>query len=470
MSIICATSFGFGVENGSKVVVVGAGIAGLTAAYRLHKEGMNVHLYEARSRVGGRIFTAKIKGRIAEIGGHNIGDGGEASHLMALIDEFGLQLDSQRVYLKHNYFDGTHLIPVNETIRERNFNPQSLREQIDRASATSSNMREVLEKMFSIDDPLYRIMAVRLGVYEGGSVEQLSPLYKETLFHMLLGGICAAHQGTQVGDTYVDLLSIQGGNSLLPEKIAQVLAEKISFNMALKKVARGQNHPLQLTFQNGEQADADIVVLAIPCSVYEQIDFEQEIIPSQKLDQMRAIRYGENAKMIIPFDSSVKTTGVIGNEAASFFDKIQYLLTIYYAGKTSLFSPETIASAYFQVRPMMEAAFGDDCPSYEEPVYAKDVNHLSYNGSIGYSWVNDPYAKGSYSYIASGQEETLLPTLEVEGETFKALFAPIEKRLYFAGEHASILSDVPGTMEAACESGERTARAILKRWNGCLKG
>lgn len=34
-------------------------------------------------------------------------------------------------------------------------------------------------------------------------------------------------------------------------------------------------------------------------------------------------------------------------------------------------------------------------------------------------------------------------------------------QIYFAGEHSSILSEVPGTMEAACESGERVARAIL---------
>lgn len=56
----------------------------------------------------------------------------------------------------------------------------------------------------------------------------------------------------------------------------------------------------------------------------------------------------------------------------------------------------------------------------------------------------------------------MIPTLEEYGETFKALFAPIQGRLYFAGEHSSILLEVPGTMEAACESGERIARVILK--------
>jgi len=53
----------------------------------------------------------------------------------------------------------------------------------------------------------------------------------------------------------------------------------------------------------------------------------------------------------------------------------------------------------------------------------------------------------------------------VDGETVKTLFAPIDQMLYFAGEHATILLETPGTIEAACESGERAARMILKTFN-----
>lgn len=154
MSMI--SSLGFAVEKSPKVVVVGAGIAGLTTAYRLQNGGMDVHLYEARNRVGGRIFTAKVNGRITELGGQNIGDGGEAIHLTRLIDELGLQIDSSRVYLKHNYFDGTGLNSLNAIIKEKNFDEQTLREQIDQLSVTSHNMREVLEKMFSVDRGPFR--------------------------------------------------------------------------------------------------------------------------------------------------------------------------------------------------------------------------------------------------------------------------------------------------------------------------
>lgn len=61
-----------GSEKSPKVVVIGGVIAGLTAAYRLNEAGMNIDLYEARDRVGGRIFTAKINDSKAELGGQNI--------------------------------------------------------------------------------------------------------------------------------------------------------------------------------------------------------------------------------------------------------------------------------------------------------------------------------------------------------------------------------------------------------------
>src|SRR5260221_9252727 len=59
-----------------KIAIIGAGIAGLTTAYHLNKQGLDVLVYEARSRVGGRILTALINDKIVELGGQNIHDSG----------------------------------------------------------------------------------------------------------------------------------------------------------------------------------------------------------------------------------------------------------------------------------------------------------------------------------------------------------------------------------------------------------
>jgi monoamine oxidase len=449
-----------------KVVVVGAGLAGLTVAYRLQEKGINVELYEARQRVGGRILTADVRGRTVELGGQNINDGGEAIYLRRLIDELGLPIISRRIGLSEAYFNGDSLILIKDALKEKNFEAQDLKIKIDQLALYCHSMKEILENFFDEEDPLYHAFAMKLASYEGGSIEQLSPLYSETLFQMLLGGLCSAHQASIKEETFVNFTTIQGGNAQLCEKIAERLGSHLHLNKPLKKVVKQNDVSFSLKFQNGEEIQADVLVLAIPCSVYQHIIFEEEVIPIEKLDTIYSIQYGQNAKIIVPFTPSVlKTNMLINDRALSFFDETRQILTVYHTGETSLFSPETVGSAYMQARPMIEMGFGKESSPFEMPIYARDQSFVSYDGPVGYSWPNDPYAGGTYSYVSKGQEEKLMAITEEKGEIFRELFAPIGGNLYFAGEHTSILFDVPGTMETACESGERVARVILKGLN-----
>ena len=78
----------------SDVVIIGAGPAGLTAAYTLAKAGKKVTVIEARDRVGGRTWNGHIlddKGRkhFIEIGGQWISP--DQTRLMALTEELGLE-------------------------------------------------------------------------------------------------------------------------------------------------------------------------------------------------------------------------------------------------------------------------------------------------------------------------------------------------------------------------------------------
>ena len=59
---------------GVRVAVIGAGLAGTTAAYRLARSGVQVRLFEARDRIGGRCWTARgfADGQTAEHGGEFI--------------------------------------------------------------------------------------------------------------------------------------------------------------------------------------------------------------------------------------------------------------------------------------------------------------------------------------------------------------------------------------------------------------
>ncbi len=71
------------------LLVVGAGLAGLTAALRAQQAGLSVIVLEARERVGGRLLAAEIgEGEITEVGGQWVGPTQE--RVLALLDELGI--------------------------------------------------------------------------------------------------------------------------------------------------------------------------------------------------------------------------------------------------------------------------------------------------------------------------------------------------------------------------------------------
>ncbi|MGH7627458.1 MAG: FAD-dependent oxidoreductase [Gemmatimonadaceae bacterium] len=79
------------------VLIIGAGIAGLTAAYRLRQHGVPVRVFEAQQRVGGRMFSLRdtfADGQLCELGGELI-DSNHTS-IRALAQELGIELDDLR--------------------------------------------------------------------------------------------------------------------------------------------------------------------------------------------------------------------------------------------------------------------------------------------------------------------------------------------------------------------------------------
>ncbi len=441
-----------------KVVVIGAGLAGLSAGYRLHKQGIDVHVYEARGRVGGRVFSVNIDGTIGELGAQNITDGGKSENILRLISEFDLEVSKDKIGLNVSYFSKQRIFRKEELWKNFNFEAKELKAQLDKIARTSRNMKDVLDQILPKKGLLYQMMAVRLSAYEGGRIENLSPVYAETLYYMLLGGVSAAHSEFTGGS--VEVMGIEGGNSKLAEKLEGALQGRVHLNHPLTKVSKDENGTFILTFRGGLRILADQLVLAVPCTVYDAICFDEKVLGKTHLETIKKIQYGENSKVLFPFsDSPGPISGICNERAVSFY--LDNMITLYYSGDTSAFCKNTILESCKKDHMMLEKHYGDRCAFSKKPTLALDKAFSCYDQPVGHSWPNDPYAKGSYSYIATGQEEVLTKMHEEGGEGVKSLFAPING-LYFAGEHTSILSDAPGTMEAACESGERTARMILR--------
>src|SRR5215472_9887278 len=77
-------------ENTCDVLIVGAGVAGLTAARALAEAGLSVMILEARDRIGGRIFTQRIGNEVIELGAEFIH--GRPPELWSILNEAGLSV------------------------------------------------------------------------------------------------------------------------------------------------------------------------------------------------------------------------------------------------------------------------------------------------------------------------------------------------------------------------------------------
>ncbi len=447
-----------------KVVVIGAGIAGLTAAYRLAQKGLAVQVYEAKPRVGGRILTAIVDGHIAELGAQNILDGAPAENIIGLIQELGLTLNHGKICLNPYYVNKDKLVWLPQLLSNKKFSQEELEKLLPQIVAQSKNMREVLNHLLNPEDLVHKALSTMIAGYEGARLENLSTFYTETLMHMLLGGFCSAHAfDTSDDEHYFDHLTITGGNSLLPEALAQKLGDRVHTNMPLKSVNKSKINQYLLIFQDGQEVQADILVFANPCSTYADINFEADIIPHDKLTSIREIQYGTNAKILVPLSGNYqRRVQTLDDEIGTHFNVDETVLTLYCTKDTGFYTAQNIAELYHSKLPHLKLMYDKENLPSSIPTIARDEPFAQYQNPIGHSWPNDPYIKGSYHYIGPEQEEALTRLHEHNGETVKTLFAPINNKIFFAGEHTSILMDIPGTLEAACESGERAARMIKK--------
>lgn len=185
---------GIRVCTGEKIVVVGAGLAGLTAAYRIEQlTGQPVEMFEARERVGGRVFTAHMGSSYAELGGRFITDGGEAKNIKTLISELGLEIDAFQPMLSERkcYFQGEaslyyDLFKDCPEPDEKNF------AALQNLALSAKNLAELLDTFFAGHEKARHLVEVRMRCYQGNDSKDLSLFYLNdfwevyTYFHKII--------------------------------------------------------------------------------------------------------------------------------------------------------------------------------------------------------------------------------------------------------------------------------------------
>lgn len=444
----------FSSENKPKVIIVGAGLSGLTAAYRLQQMGHEVQLYEARHRPGGRVLSIKIGESYEELGGENFLHGNEGRYSLRLIKELNLEPLHFKKPFSCIYADGKQETSYSEIIRKFKAPPDLWKAMVEAASR-SRNLQGVIDRVFKDDPELCAIFTRCLTTYEGSDAENLDVSCIDSLYEIfLLFQDLSMGKNGKPGE--LDRLSLKGGNAKLPLALNDKLEHKVQFGHVLTAL-RKEQQKVVLTFNKNLEILADIVLLTIPCSLYQDIEFASTAVPPEQLRDIKDVQYGTNAKILFPITlKNKKCEFMVLPHCMSWLNADDSIMTFYMGGKQGILDLKHAKALFDQEIPLVIKRAGD--LKIEE---GNDAQLSSYEGGVFKSWIKDPYAKGSYSNRGIGKTTLLDEIITVKGEEIRAAFRPVQDQIFFAGEHTTTLP-VLGTMESAIESGERMARLIGK--------
>jgi monoamine oxidase len=446
-----------------KVVVIGAGLAGLTTAYRMMQNNIDVEVYEAKPRVGGRVHTALIKNSeqgysVAELGGQNITDGGVAENIINLAKELKIELIGYSRDFSSLYYDGSNFYDYHDLLKTIKLSESDIVSKLKELENTKQSMHEVLDTLFPNQADLKKIFTFFLTAYEGSIPSKLSTYHNiKTFEYMMLGGISEAHNIKGVKPT-LELMSLKGGNANLPLKLAEKLGKHLHLNKILRLVSYNSNDQILLSFQDGSTSLCDKLILAIPTPVYSDINFDS-VIDQEQLNLIKQIEYGTNSKILIPIGyKNISHNSLFSDNMSAFFNDDGKLFNMYFINDDGLGSFKD--KLYGQKLLMLKKGYNNSNFITEEPVWAKEEQMIKYNYPVAKSWVADPFTKGSYSNYNVALGKKIDEFISYKGIKVKKIFAPVSNRIFFVGEHATILPEI-GTMEAAVESGERIAKLFL---------
>jgi len=442
----------------ARVAVLGAGLAGLHAAYRLAQLGVPVDVYEASDRAGGRTFTARgmlDAGQIAELGGELI-DSGHLT-MQALAEELGLTLDDLQEpegVRAETFYIGGRIVPEEEILTAWEPVAPLLAAAFEAAETDDDeyarldaiSLRDWLAENVA-DETLRTLLDVAyVGEYGRETNEQsvLNMVY-------LIGFDDTEH--FKVFGVSDERYHIHEGSSAIAEALAAELGDRVRLRHRVTAIREGAAVRVVAESPSGTvEEDYDHVIVTLPFTILRDVAIEVPI-SADKRAIVDALGYGTNAKLMMqttykpwrnppePVGATVAGgAGFADNGAQTFWETSrgqageEGILTHFLGGTAGAAAnegtPESLAE---RVLPLLDEIF----PGTED----------AYNGNVlRMHWPSVPTALGSYACYAPGQ----WAYYGVEGER--------EGRLHFCGEHTSL--DFQGYMEGAAETGLRAAMDV----------
>jgi monoamine oxidase len=450
-------------DNSDEVIVVGAGVAGLTAAWRLRQAGLDVRLFEAQERVGGRMLSLRnhfADGQVCELGGELI-DTGHA-RIRALAAELNLTLDDLSQDPTHAFGD----VWFHEGRRYSEaeilhaFAPLAEAIQRDAESLPDEEITYVTpggcealdgETMTHWLDRngasgwLRKLIEVAYTTEMGLDCDEQSALNFLTFIDPGLDAF-------RIFGESDERFHVRGGNDSIVRALGAKLDDAIQASCVLEAIRQSADGRYTLSFKRDSgafEASASRVVLALPFTTLRNVRLDVEL-PTAKRRAINELGYGTNAKLMIGFNERIwHTRHSLGG--ATYSD-----LACQTTWETSRMQPGSagILTNFTGGRHGVEIGQGTAKSQADRTTGQLDAIFPGLSAARAgmrearMHWPTHLWTLGSYACFRPGQWTTLRGAV---GERVG--------NLHFAGEHCAF--DNQGFMEGGVETGEWVAQAIV---------
>jgi monoamine oxidase len=453
-----------------QIVIVGAGLAGLSCAYQLKQAGYRAHVYEASERVGGRCWTIRdyfAEKQIAEHGGELIDQG--HTQIRQLAQSLGLRLDNL-LSAEENwteplyYFDDTPYTFSEATADIKEIWQQLHRDVSEASYPTLYNLstergRELdnmsIRKWIKLHVPggigskLGQLLDVAYNIEYGAETTDQSSL--NMLYLLAYSG-----QGQlRIFGPSNEKYHVRGGNDQITDGLARALSGQIRTGAALTSIRLNANGKYSLSFDGADPVpDADRVVLALPFSILRtRVDYAQAGFRPLKQTAIEEQGMGTNSKLQLQFTKRHWNSPPLNCNGETFADtgyQNTWEVSRAQPGESGILVDYTggdIGKSFTGDPTFHAAQFLEQIDSPANPVlpglgeYYNDLVTLDY-------WTGYPWTLGSYSYWKVGQYQR-----------FAGIEREQEGACHFCGEHTSI--DFQGYLNGAVETGQRAAGEVL---------
>jgi monoamine oxidase len=448
-----------------KVVIVGGGVAGLNAAYTLKKNRIIAPVYDANTRVGGRMYTGQNicgQGLYAELGGEFI----DTSHLeiRRLCREFGLTLRDRHIpaesRLKAAYFfDGQHhserqVIEAFRPIARRMLvDINKLSDEITSRTVSPDDMRLDMMSMAAYLDSIgctgwFRKLLDAAFISEYGlETDQLSSI---AMLYLISAD---TSKGFEIFGESDERFKVAGGNERVTIELHKRVRAQIHLEHRLEAIRQNAGGDYTLTFDNGgtrSDVTADVVLLTLPFTMLREVDTSKLPLPEWKRNAIQNLSYGPCAKLFFGVNDRLwRKSGYSGEIFSDQGFQLAWDNSMFQPGKAggvTMYFGGDEAIATGQGTPAEQIA--KRLPAFDQ---AFPGAQALFNGTTNrFHWPSFRWTKMAYAAYSVGQF-TNIAGLE---------FEPVGN-IHFAGEHTSL--DSQGYMEGGAETGKRAAQAVLRK-------